>query len=532
MPKVLYNKYRSSTFDELIGQEHITRILKNAVLGNRISHAYLFTGSRGTGKTSSARILAKAINCEHVLKDGNPCNECKSCSEITQGKFLDLIEIDAASNRGIDQIRELKEKLEFSPSVGKFKVYIIDEVHMLTKEAFNALLKTLEEPPKHVVFILATTDVHKLPATILSRCQRYDFRLGTVEQVSKALTDVAGSEGFTVQPDALSLLVQTAKGSYRDGISLLDAVISGQTSSDNPKDINVDEVRRVLGIPDTSIVFDFLNSIFENNGKEALKIVDEIESRGVNTANFIKLCLQTLQDALVDKIMGTNSLDERYKFSNISDANRLTSVIGIFLNADKNLRNAPIPSLVLDMLIVQVASNTQSKETEIKVPNKVIEDKKNSKNSEIKEEEEEEEDITHIETDVVNMNLDLKSIEEKWGDLINALKPAKGRLFTFLANARPVEFGSNGLKLEVPFSFYKEQVENSNNREAISKAIKDVFGSAFRIYCEVSEGIKRKKSVSADIVLANINIPKQQEVKEGVKKMRVSKKVEAIFEGM
>ena len=175
MPSVLYQKYRSMDFDEIKGQDHVTKLLKNAVKGNQISQAYLFVGSRGTGKTSTARILAKAVNCKKPKADGNPCNECEYCTSITTGRFMDLIEIDAASNRGIDQIRELKEKIEFSPSEGKFKVYIIDEVHMLTTEAFNALLKTLEEPPGHVIFILATTDVHKLPPTILSRCQRYEI---------------------------------------------------------------------------------------------------------------------------------------------------------------------------------------------------------------------------------------------------------------------------------------------------------------------------------------------------------------------
>ena len=189
MSSVLYRKYRAQDFDQLIGQGHITKLLKNAVKTDQISQAYLFVGSRGTGKTSAARILAKAVNCLHPKEDGNPCNECEVCVGITDGKLMDLMEIDAASNRGIDQIRELKEKIEYSPTDSKYKVYVIDEVHMLTTEAFNALLKTLEEPPAHVIFILATTDVHKLPPTILSRCQRYDFRLGTNEEIEKLLKD-------------------------------------------------------------------------------------------------------------------------------------------------------------------------------------------------------------------------------------------------------------------------------------------------------------------------------------------------------
>ena len=228
MSRVLYRKYRAQNFDELIGQEHITKLLKNAVRKEQLSHAYLFVGSRGTGKTSTARILSKAVNCLDLKKDGNPCNKCEICVSITNGNFLDLIEIDAASNRGIDQIRELKERIEFAPSKGKYKIYIIDEVHMLTNEAFNALLKTLEEPPSHIIFILATTDVHKLPATILSRCQRYDFRLGTELEIEKVLKSVLKSEKLKIEDEALKLVVRNARGSYRDALSLLDVIVNSQ----------------------------------------------------------------------------------------------------------------------------------------------------------------------------------------------------------------------------------------------------------------------------------------------------------------
>jgi len=211
--------------------------LQNAVKKQRLSHAYLFVGSRGTGKTSAARILAKAINCSHPNEDGNPCNKCDVCKAISSGTFLDIIEIDAASNIGIDQIRQLKERIEFTPSEGKFKVYIIDEVHMLTTEAFNALLKTLEEPPEHAIFILATTEVHKLPATILSRCQRYDFKLGTSDEVKSKIVKVAEQEGVKLSEGAVKLLTENAQGSYRDALSLLDVVVSGQLKSEKPSEI-------------------------------------------------------------------------------------------------------------------------------------------------------------------------------------------------------------------------------------------------------------------------------------------------------
>jgi DNA polymerase-3 subunit gamma/tau len=230
--------------------------------------------------------------------------------------------------------------------------------------------------------MLATTDVHKLPPTILSRCQRYDFRLGTSEQIKKVISDVSKSEGFTFADDALNLLVESAKGSYRDSLSLLDAVITGQLQSEKPESINIDEVRRVLGIPDNSIVFKFLNYLFEGDGANSLAIIDEIESRGVNISQFVKSCLGVLQESLIAKIAGTK-LDERYVFAQSVDANRITSVVGIFLNADKNLKNAPIPSLVLDMLIVQVSSGNLIK-NEIKEKVVVKEVKKETPKVEIK----------------------------------------------------------------------------------------------------------------------------------------------------
>lgn len=271
MPSVLYRKYRAQDFDQLIGQDHITKLLKNAVKTGQIAQAYLFVGSRGTGKTSTARILSKAVNCLQPKEDGNPCNECEVCKAISNGSLLDLIEIDAASNRGIDQIRELKEKIEFSPSEGKYKVYIIDEVHMLTTEAFNALLKTLEEPPAHVIFILATTDVHKLPPTILSRCQRYDFRLGTDEEIKNVLSDVAKKEDLKIDDKAMALLVQNAKGSYRDALSLLDVVYSGQEKG--KKEITEEEVRKILGLPDFDKVVVLLKSLEKGDGKKCLEKV-------------------------------------------------------------------------------------------------------------------------------------------------------------------------------------------------------------------------------------------------------------------
>jgi DNA polymerase-3 subunit gamma/tau len=233
---VLARRYRPQNFDELIGQSHVALTLKNALALNRIAHAYLFSGPRGVGKTSAARILAKSLDCEK-RKDHSPCNTCVSCEEITKGISMDVIEIDGASNRGIDEIRNLRENVKFAPVSGKYRIYIIDEVHMLTKEAFNALLKTLEEPPPHVIFIFATTEPYKVPLTIISRCQRFDFRRVSVNEIVKHLQYIAGKENIDVEDEALYLIAQASEGSMRDSQSLLDQAVSYSGKKIAKKDV-------------------------------------------------------------------------------------------------------------------------------------------------------------------------------------------------------------------------------------------------------------------------------------------------------
>ena len=254
---MLYTKYRSQKFSEIIGQKSIVQILKQSILENRVAHAYLFAGPRGTGKTSMARIMAKALNCTNP-KDGEPCGECPNCKAIQKSKFLDLIEIDAASNRGIEEIRDLKEKIGFLPVEGKYKVYIIDEVHMLTGEAFNALLKTLEEPPQNVIFILATTEAHKLPPTILSRAQRFDFKLANEEDLISKLKKILKEEGFEFETKALELIAQGAMGSFRDSETLLDKVLSGLKKGEKLLGAHIEEI---LGYTNSKYIDNLLDAL-------------------------------------------------------------------------------------------------------------------------------------------------------------------------------------------------------------------------------------------------------------------------------
>jgi len=272
----LYRKWRSQTFDDLVGQEPIIRTLKNALKSDNVKHAYLFTGPRGTGKTSTARLLAKTVNCSNP-KDGEPCNECLQCREITSGNSFNVIEIDAASNRGIDNIRDLREKVMMPPSTGKYKVYVLDEAHMLTNEAFNALLKTLEEPPPYAIFVLATTDVHKMLPTVLSRCQRFDFKRISTSQIVKHLLYVSEQENIKLERSAAELIARTAAGGMRDALSLLDQAIAYAG-----EEISLVQVQVMLGVADPRAIFKLITCIAECNSSAVLHLIHELSEAGAD----------------------------------------------------------------------------------------------------------------------------------------------------------------------------------------------------------------------------------------------------------
>ena len=284
MYQVLYRKYRPKVFADVYGQEHVTSTLKNEIKENRIAHAYLFTGSRGTGKTTCAKILAKAVNCENSV-DGEPCNECEVCKGLDSGTIYDVVEIDAASNNGVDNIRDLREEANYTPSRGKYRVYIIDEVHMLSTGAFNALLKTLEEPPAHVIFILATTEVHKLPATILSRCQRFDFKRIQPETMSVRLKQVAQLEGMELDDDAAILIARIADGALRDGLSILDQC-AGRS-----KKIDSALVSEVAGLAGREALYKLTNCICTQNSSSAMTVISELYQ---NSYDMERLCVEMI----------------------------------------------------------------------------------------------------------------------------------------------------------------------------------------------------------------------------------------------
>jgi DNA polymerase-3 subunit gamma/tau len=337
----LYRKYRSQTFADLVGQEAASRALQGAIISSRVAHAYLFSGSRGTGKTSAARLLAKALNCSGRSRESaEPCNKCQSCLEMTAGSALDLIEIDAASNRGIDEIRDLREKVNLAPAIGPFKIYIIDEAHMLTEPAFNALLKTLEEPPAHVVFVLCTTDAQKIPLTVIGRCQQFVFRRHSEEQIVGRLTHIAQTEKVEVDADAMLLIARTAQGSMRDAVGLLDQLVPLATGR-----ITLEGARSLLGIADPRLLDSLLDDVLAGRAGEALDELNRVYAAGAELRQVVRGLMEGCRDRLVAALSRRDN----------ATARRLSSVLDALLHLDGEVRRHAEPRFLVEATLARLA---------------------------------------------------------------------------------------------------------------------------------------------------------------------------------
>ena len=357
----LYRKYRPRTFEEVIGQEHIVKTLVNQIKYDKISHAYLFTGSRGTGKTSTAKIFAKAINCIDS-KDGSPCLNCETCKAL-DGTNIDVLEIDAASNNGVDEIRDLREKIKYPPVVGKYKVYIIDEVHMLSTSAFNALLKTLEEPPKHTIFILATTEVHKLPATILSRCLRFDFRLVPLEILTAHLKKVLDDEGVKYDEQAINVIVRAGEGSVRDMLSIADRCVS--FSGD---ELTYEKVLTVLGVSEREVLINMANKILSKDTGSALVELDKVLSLGKTPLVFSNDLIGYFRDLLLVNSLGEKSRDIVVVRDDVYEAMKkqvegdnyaeILKAIEVLSSVEQELRYSAEPRIVLETAIIKIINES------------------------------------------------------------------------------------------------------------------------------------------------------------------------------
>lgn len=496
----LYQKYRPQKFSDLVGEDHIRDTLLSAITESRVGHAYLFAGPRGTGKTSAARLLAKAMNCsQRADKQGESCDKCQFCLEISQNKSLDIIEIDAASNRGIDEIRELREKIKFAPSSGKYKVFIIDEVHMLTLPAFNALLKTLEEPPKHAIFILATTEAHKIPATILSRVQRFDFRRVKKSDIIKNLKQIAKKESIKISDESLEAIAVAAEGSHRDSISLLEQVAS------LTREIEIDDVRHVLGLARDEEVLKIIEKVFSADTDSAIKTSSELISGGVDPGQLIKEITESLRQLLLYKISGgqinfeitSDREDKLQKLSEKRDVKDINRILAIFIESGRRVKETSIRSLPLEMAIVEASLPEKA----VVMPEKIKKDEKPEekkvesaglnevKTKNIPQKEKAPEKKVEKNSDKVGV---LELTDENWQKVLSEMKKENHSLSALLRDAYPAGVEGDQLIIHVKFKFHLDKISESRNCQLVEDVLEKIVGRKYRVVCRIAE----KKSVS------------------------------------
>ena len=559
----LYRKYRSKNFDELVGQEAIKQTLENSLKIQKISHAYLFSGPRGTGKTSVARLFAKALNCEKG--NGEICNECSNCRAINEGSHPDVIEIDAASNSGVDEVRELIEKVKYAPIQGKYKVYIIDEVHMMTNSAFNALLKTLEEPPSYVVFILCTTEPYKLLPTILSRCQRYEFKKITDAELKKLITHVLKEEGVSATNDAINLIVELANGGARDSLSLLDQVISYAGSN-----IEEEDVIKMFGLVSSQDKIRLLENIKDGNTLKVLKTYDEFIIRNIDLSRLVNELLTLLKDSLVylktrDKSLITSSKEEDAKEIMLKfDESELLSYIDLLLKCQNEFKTTSDPNFLFEIYLLKLLKvgtsqevTVQKVETPIKKPvvtapipqeqtpvsaNNTAKTQDFIKTNDVPEEKvnevkpaaslklkpsntefavlETEGDIRQITMDelikltIISNRDERKMLSERWNALEQLINdPNEGPYASLLLDSRPYIVTNSNLILICDYKNTAKKINIISNQEGLNKLVKKVLGRKVCLYAlnrdESTELIKKYRN------LQELNhLPKKTEIED------------------
>lgn len=511
--QALYRKYRPRTFSDVVGQEHITETLKNELFDGKTVHAYLFTGTRGTGKTSCAKILANAVNCLDS-KGGDPCLECESCKAILDGDNTDIVEIDAASNNGVDNIRELRELINFTPASSKYRVYIIDEVHMLSSGAFNALLKTLEEPPEHVIFILATTEVHKLPATILSRCQRFDFRRIDNEKICERIQYIAEKEGLTVTNDAATLIAAAADGGMRDALSILDLCAS------NSKDIDEAVVETVCAMAGNEYLLEMSDAIRNRNTEQALLLIDSLHNSSVDMQRLLSGLTEHYRDLMIVKTIKGDKLPivcsakklemlkiraEEYSIKDImyclsilqaaspvmqSGNRRCEMEMAVIKMCNPEL-SVDIDSLEKRISLLEAGTPVKAKSVSNKAfkeetPKKPDLDIKNEPDEEIPppmDENEPAAEIEYYETGETDEVLEVEDgMVERWEDILSLVKSENPLICGVLAGSKAYIKGEY-LLIDAPNSQFRSLINTSNGRhkDSIRKAAEKVLGKVYKL---------------------------------------------------
>jgi DNA polymerase-3 subunit gamma/tau len=496
MSQALYRRYRPQGWTEVIGQEHVLQTLKNAILADRVGHAYLFSGPRGTGKTTLARLLAKAVNCLAANPADRPCNACENCTAVNENRFLDLIEIDAASNTSVDDVRALREKINFSPSQGKYKIYIIDEVHMLSTAAFNALLKTLEEPPPHAIFVLATTEIHKIPATVLSRCQRHEFRRVPVDDIVSQLKMIVNAEKFQADDDALIMIARQAAGGVRDAISLLDQLSSTGTR------ITLALVQRVLGTATNQTVLDVIASVRDREPAAGLETIHRALDSGADSRSLARQIVEYLRGLMLIQMGNTGQVEATADVKKQMQAHAASfstsdvlRMMKVFNTAATDSRSGWQPSLSLELALAEVMEApetttpqnvTHAKPKGASAPQ--MEAVKRSMPEAAKPE---------------NALVAAGDVIKVWKQISQSLSKSQPNLSALLNSVKMIDVQGKTLVLGFASNVLVEKMDKPEHADILRKALADVLGVQLDLRCVVTNAKgKLPPNVSQDGMVA------------------------------
>lgn len=548
MHKALYRAYRPQNFEDVVGQDHITRTLKNQIENDNIGHAYLFCGTRGTGKTSTAKIFARAVNCPNS-ENQEPCNECEVCRDILNDNIMDVVEIDAASNNSVDDIRELRESVKYSPTKAKYKVYIIDEVHMLSQGAFNALLKTLEEPPSYVIFILATTEPHKIPATILSRCQRFDFKRVTVSDMTERMKKICKEEDIEVEEKALNLISRNSQGALRDALSILDQCIS----FGNDK-IEYNDVIELLGTVNIDELFELSAAIINEDTKKSLQILNEFVIWGKDIRNLINDLIDHFRNIMVCKVskdleeiisLPDENIKRLQEQSETIDINDLIRILNILSETQDGMKSSSNMRILAEITMMKIAQPMfdESKEALIKrIENlekiietgnikvvKVDETVNKSRSLDITDENEELEETIEEDKNYENVKSeDVKLIESNWKRIIQKIKEdRKPNIYALLKEVESFNVNNNLLYIifNDNFSFARSRLSSKDTMNYVENVIREVLNRSFNLQILLKSEVRNinlesenKKTDKGEEILKSIVDKNILEVKDSIEK--------------
>jgi DNA polymerase-3 subunit gamma/tau len=504
MSQALYRKYRPKEWDEVIGQDHVVTTLKNAIAADRVAHAYLFAGSRGTGKTTLARLLAKSVNCLNPDPAKRPDNQCENCKAVNENRFLDLMEIDAASNNGVENVRDLRDKINFSPSQGKYKVYIIDEVHMMSGGAFNALLKTLEEPPPHAIFVLATTEIHKIPATVLSRCQRHEFRRVPVDEIVRHLKTIIKAEKLQADDDALIQIARQSAGGMRDAISLLD-----QLSSTGDK-ITLALAQTVLGTATSQTVLNIVSSVMDHDPAHGLETIHNALDAGADPRSLARQIVEYLRGLMLIQMGNVNQVEatadvkkQMQSHARSFSTSDVLRMMKAFNNAAADLRGGWQPSLSLELALAEVLdAPAESTPRPAAPPPSITAARPQPQQTPVHQEPPrkpvQSDEVMQEETDVVpyeeaeqprsveKSSVSAGDLIKAWKHLSASLPKAQANLSALLNSVKMIDVQGKTLLLGLASDVLVSKIDKPDQIEAIKKLIKDEFGVEMNIRCVVT----------------------------------------------